>query len=133
MNREQFLKNLRASKVPLHPLQVDGWEGTIYLRPTTIGEVRDILLERGDRKEGDPPPPPDPLYIARTLAGIVRDEEGNLLFDPKNDTQVAELMEALADAAPSISRQINQAYDKLNSPSPAEVSPEGKSLSATSS
>ena len=133
MDREHFLRNLRASKVPLYPVKIDGWDGEVYIRPTTIGEVRDLVLSREARKEGDPPPPPDVLYIARNIAQIVRDENGDLLFDSKDNEQMEELMEALAEAAPKISSQINKAYERLNEPSSVEVSPTGKSLSAKSS
>ena len=138
MDKTQFLQNLRNSRVTLHPLQVEGWEGVIYLRTQTLEDVRDILAHSGDQgDEGGEAPSElikkDPLYFARTVARMVRDETGALLFDARDDEQMAELMGALKDTAPTVSKQINEAYKALNSPIAPEVTPEGNSPSANSS
>lgn len=137
MNRQQFLKNLRNSKVKLHPVPIDGWDAPIYLRPQTMGEIRDALMKPEEAPEtitdvrgrlGK-----DPLFLARSLAKLVRDERGELLFDPADEEQMQELMRTMADAGPSISKKINEAYAALNSPNTEEVTPEGNSQSASSS
>ncbi len=133
MNRTQFLTNLKASKVKLVPLQVEGWDGLVYLRPQTVGEVRDMLLAPDEEKTPKEALTKDPLFLARSIAKIVRDEEGVLLFDPSNDDDMKLLMETLAEAGPSISRQINKAYNALNAPTKEEATPEGNSPGAKSS
>jgi len=128
VNREQFLKNLRASKVQIHPLQLEGWSGLVYLRPQTLGEIRDSLMRADtDDLEGDARSKikTDSLFLARSIARLVRDEAGELLFDADNDAEMGELMAGLADTAPGISRQLNDAWNALNEPTKAEVTPEG--------
>jgi hypothetical protein len=73
------------------------------------------------------------LYIARALAEIVRDENGVLLFDARDDVQMTELMALLEDVGPGVSRQIQNAYNAINRASTEEVGPEGNSRSASSS
>lgn len=138
MDKKQFLRNVRASKVPVHPLQIDGWDGLIYLRPATLGEIRDTLLEQAAQEgehNGTPVPSAtsDPLFIARNIARLVRDEAGELLFDSKSEADMQSLMEVLADAAPSISKRITEAYNKLNEPTLSQETPEGNSPSARNS
>jgi hypothetical protein len=126
MDRAAFLKNLKASRVKLTPLQIDGWDGLVYLRPQTLGEIRDLLV-KAPADADKAPTKRDPLFIARSIAQVVRDEAGALLFDPENDAEVKDLMDALADTGPAVSRQINAAWNALNEPSTVEVTPEGNS------
>jgi len=134
MDRATFLRNLRASKVALHPLQIPGWEGVIYLRPQTLGEIRDVLM-RAPLDDEDPKAQVkrDDLFIARSIARLVRDEAGDLLFSADNDAEMRDLMAALADTGPAISKAINAAYNELNEPSTVEVTPEGNSPAGKSS
>lgn len=126
MDKARFYANLRASKVPLHPLRIDGWDGVIYLRAQTVGEINAYLLKGAQgQPETQPQPGADPYFIARSLARIVRGEDGALLFDADDDAQMAELMAELAETAPAISKQINDAYKALTAPTSAEVGPEG--------
>jgi len=125
MDRSQFLKNLRASRVKLHPVQLEGWEGLVYLRPQTLGEIRDTLLKGVVEETATKQINKDPLYIARSVARLVRDETGALLFDADDDKDMGELMEVLADTGPGISRELNAAYNALNEPNSEEATPEG--------
>lgn len=122
MDREQFLENMRASKVPLVPFQIDGWDGVVYMRQQTIGEVRDIIMRDGAKKDDGKP---DSLMLARAIARVVRDEKGALLFNEDDEMEMQELMDVMSEAAPAISRQIHEAYRALNEPSAAEVDPKG--------
>jgi len=128
MDRNQFLKNLRASKVKLRSVQVPGWDGLVYLRPQTLGEIRDALMKATPEDataDARSQMNRDPLYLARSIARLVRDEAGELLFDPDNDGQMGELMADLADTGPAISKLLNEVYNELNEPSRVEVTPEG--------
>ena len=130
MNRQQFLRNLTASKVKLFPLQIKGWEGLVYLRPQTMGEIRDDLVKEPESGTVRERLQKDPLFLARGIARVVREENGDLLFDPNDDTQMLELMAALSDTAPDIAKQVNEAYSKLSTATTEEVTPAGNSLSA---
>jgi len=128
MDRSQFLRNLRASKVKLHPVQIDGWEGLVYLRPQTLGEIRDVLMKvdgEGESEDLKKSIGTDPLYLARGIARLVRDEEGVLLFDADDNVQMVELMRELEGTAPEISRRLNLEFNAINAPSTAEVTPSG--------
>ncbi len=127
MDRAQFLRNLRSSKVPVTATRIDGWDGPIYLRAQTVGEVRESLLRHEDEESLDPREriAKDPYFIARGIARLVRDESGALLFDPDDDGQMLELMTALADTAPAVSKRIHDAYNALNEPTTAEVTTQG--------
>ena len=125
MDRSQFLANLRASRVKLHPVQLEGWEGVVYLRPQTLGEIRDTLLKGIEEDTVSKQINKDPLYIARSVARLVRDETGALLFNADDDKDMVELMEVLADTGPGISRELNAAYNTLNEPNSVEATPEG--------
>ena len=57
MDKARFYANLRASKVPLHPLRIDGWDGVIYLRAQTVGEINAYLLKGA---QGQPETQPQP-------------------------------------------------------------------------
>ena len=130
MDKSKFLANLRASAVPLKPLQIPGWDGLVYIRAQTLGKIREILEERDSAAPTETDDSrtafqKDPLYLARSIAKIVRDEDGALIFDAKSDAEMTELMAVLADAAPEVSRAIHDAHNEVNSPAKTEVGPEG--------
>lgn len=129
MDKNQFLSNLRKSTVPLVAVPIQGWDGPVYLRATTIGEIRDILLGEADSpgESGNAAERAqrDPLYLARQMAKLVRDENGNLLFNHRDDAEMQELMDAMAGAAPYISKQIQKAYERINTPTSQEEDSEG--------
>lgn len=127
MDKQQFLRNLKKSKVSLHPIQIDGWDGTLYMRQPTLGEIRDTLLQGGGDDEGEKKDPmrTDPLFIARSIAKIIRDEKGVLLFDEHDDVEMKTLMDALAETAPAVSKSINEAYNRLNEPTSGQVDSSG--------
>jgi hypothetical protein len=131
--RSDFLRNLRKTQVKLHPVQLDGWDMVVYLRPQTLGEIRDILMKADPDDALKKETQEDPLFIARNVARLVRDENGVLLFNEDDAAQMKELMGELESSAPIITRQLNQAYTKLNEPSPLEVTPKGNSPSAKTS
>lgn len=124
--RNDFLRNMRKSQVKLHPLQLEDWDIVVYLRPQTLGEVRDLLLKEGDKEETlKDEVNNDPLFLARNIARIVRNETGELLFNDSDDEQMQELMLVLENTAPSVSRQINKAYRGINEPNSLEADAQG--------
>lgn len=133
-SREQFLSNLRDSRVKVHKVPIDGWPTPVYLCQQTMGDVRSSMMQVGeDATDARQKIRDDPLFLARSLARLVRDENGDLLFDSSNDAQMAELMEVLKDAPPTISKQITDAYNAINAPTSLEVTTEGNSPSANPS
>jgi hypothetical protein len=126
MDRAKFLAQLRANKTKLVPLVIDGWKEPVYLRPQTVGDIKaEILAAPGEAADARGRLIKDPLYLARSIAKIVRDEKGELLFDPDDNAQVQTLMDALAETGPAISRQVHEAYNRINAPVEAEVTPTG--------
>lgn len=127
MNREQFLRNLRQSRAKLVPVQIDGWEHPIFVRQQTVGEIKEILIERGEGQQPDAKSSlkDDPLYLARSIARIVRDQKGELLFDAKDDAQMRQLADTLDETAPDVSRRIHDEWNKLNAPTAEEVNAKG--------
>ena len=105
----------------------------VYLRPQTLGEIRDTLLKGIEEDTVSKQINKDPLYIARSIARLVRDEAGALLFNADDDKDMGELMGVLADTGPGISKELNAAYNALNEPNLEEATPEGNSRSAKTS
>jgi len=124
-NRSDFLRNLKGQQVKLHPLQLEGWDVTVYLRPQTLGEIRDVLLKSDEKEKVGQGITVDPLFIARNIARMVRDEYGELLFNADDNAQMEELMSSLEGTAPSVSKQISTAYNKLNEPNSEEADAKG--------
>lgn len=122
--RSDFLRNLKKAQVKLHPVQLEGWDMVVYLRPQTLGEIRDILMkaEPDDSLKAETK---DALFLARNVARMVRDGNGVLLFNEDDEAQMKELMGELEGIAPTVTRQLNAAYQKLNEPTPLEVDPQG--------
>ena len=127
MDRAKFLEKLRASSVELVPFTPDGWDEPIYLKPQTMADVREILLESNgsESKTVADMLAKDPYYIERGMAKLIRDKDGNRLFDFKDDKQMEDLRVVLDTNRTSVNRQIQDAYNKLNEPTHSEVDPKG--------
>jgi len=131
--RSDFLRNLKKAQVKLHPVQLDGWDMLVYLRPQTLGEIRDILMKADKEESLQSEVSTDPLFLAKNIARMVRDEAGELLFNENDDAQLKELMSVLESTAPAVSQQLNKAYRELNEPNSIEADPQGNSRSAKTS
>lgn len=127
MDRAKFLEKLRASSVQLVPFTIEGWEEPIYLKPQTMADIREILAESNgaESKTVAETLAKDPYYIERGIAKIIRDKDGNRLFDFKDDVQMVELRGVLDSNRAIVSRQIQDAYNALNEPTKVEVDPKG--------
>jgi hypothetical protein len=124
MDRAKFLARIHGAAVKLTPFTVPGWDEPVYLRPNTMADIKEQLLRGDEPAEIGARLKADPFYIERSVARLVRDEKGALLFDPADDAQMAELKAALDASPPGISRQIQDAQSSLNEPA-KEVDPKG--------
>lgn len=117
MDRAKFIARLQGAAVKLTPFTVPGWDEPVYLRPTTMADVKEQLMRPNQSEDVGERIKADRFYIERTIARIVRDEKGDLLFDPADDAQMEELRGALDMSPPGISRKIQDAQTALNTPS----------------
>lgn len=125
MDRAKFLAGLKGNAVKLFPFTPPGFSEPIYLKPLTLADVKAQLAKPDEPKEIKERLANDPFYIERGIARLVRDANGVLLFDEKDDVQMAELKTLLDQNGPEVSRKIQEAHDDLQEPTKAEVDPKG--------
>ena len=81
MNREELIAAMRATATEApRAVTVPKW-GTVYVRDVTVAEVEEQTNDTADKK--------DKQRIARAVARILCDEQGNRLFDPEDQDDVA--------------------------------------------
>jgi hypothetical protein len=80
MNRSELIAamQLTAAEKPV-PVEVKGW-GTVYIRALTVAEVEEQADDVADKN--------DKSRIARGAARLLCDEDGKMLFDPKNEEDI---------------------------------------------
>lgn len=125
MNRAQFLAGLKGTAVKLTPFTIPGFTEPIYLKPVTMAEIKAELTKPDEPKEVRERLAKDAYYIERSIARVVRDEKGELLFDEKDDAQMAQLKEVLDENGPEVNRAIQEAREALQKPGKDEVDPAG--------
>lgn len=81
MNREELIEAMRltATEAP-RKVEVPKW-GTVYVRDVTVAEVEEQTRDTADKQ--------DKQRIARGVARILCDENGNRLFNPDDVDDVA--------------------------------------------
>lgn len=126
MDRAKFLETLRAGAVKLVPFTPPGFPEPVYLKAPTMADVKEQILRAevlGDTAKERIAN--DPLYLERSLARILRNADGSLMFDAEDNAQLAEL-KAVLDLAPhNTSRLIHEAHDALSEPAKSEETPKG--------
>lgn len=125
MDRAKFLAKLKASAVELVPLTLEGWDEPVYLKPRTVKDIREAILNP-DTKSMEESLREDKYYIERNIAGRLYDEHGKHLFDSKDDAQMEELQQVLDNNSRSITRQITDADNALSMPTKDEIDPATK-------
>lgn len=80
MNREELVEAMRltATEAP-RKVDVPKW-GTVYVRDVTVAEVEEQTRDTEDKQ--------DKMRIARGVARVLCDENGNRLFDPDDADDV---------------------------------------------
>ena len=119
MNKAQLRERILATANPKPtPIEVEGW-GTVYVKPLTVGDIESF------NDDTDPA-----LKAARSIARVLCDEAGELLFDPSSPEDLFAINRLPLN---SIS-VINGAVEKMNASSQAEAIDLGNvSLPATDS
>lgn len=81
MDRKALMEAMQgtATSKP-RAIKVPKW-GTVYVRDITVDEADEASQDTGDEK--------DKHRIARGVARVLCDEQGNRLFDPANEADVA--------------------------------------------
>lgn len=125
MDRAKFLAGLKGSAVKLSPFTLPGFSEPVYLKPLTMADIKAELTKPDEPKEVRERIQKDQFYIERSIARLVRDEKGALLFDEKDDAQMSELRGVLDANAHTVSSLIHAAHDKLNGADKSEVDPKG--------
>lgn len=87
MNRDQLITAMQqtANEKPRAVL-INGW-GTLYVRALTVAEV-DAQANEPEKKDADGKIIIDNRRLARGVARVLCDEEGNRIFDPDNTEDV---------------------------------------------
>lgn len=127
MDRVKFLERLRASAVKLTPLTLEGWDEPVYLKPQTMADIRETLID-ADGAENESLAQrlvKEPYFIERGIARRLHDKDGNRLFDINDTAQMEELRTVLDNNGPAISKQIQDGYNSLIMPSKDEADVEG--------
>lgn len=120
MDRAAFLARLRGAAVKLTPYTIPGWDEPVYLRPMSMADVKEQLA-RGDTPDSMADRlKADPFVLERRLARVLLNEKGERIFDPADDEQMTELRAVLDGSTPDIVRQIHDAHDALQEPSPKD-------------
>lgn len=98
----------------------------MYLQAMTMADVKAQIL-RADASGATAREriQNDEFYIERSLARILRQEDGSLMFNEDDAAQLVELREVLNSCPANTSRLIHDAHDALNESSNAEVTPKG--------
>lgn len=79
MDRAQLIAAMAAAAAPRpRVVSVPAWGGDVHVRSLTVAEVEDQAIEKDDKHR-----------LARAAARVVCDAEGNRLFDPKSDDDIA--------------------------------------------
>lgn len=125
MDRAKFLAGLKGTAVKLVPFTIPGFTEPIYLKPVTMAEIKAELTKPDEPKEVKDRLAKDQYYIERSIARVVRDEKGELLFDEKDDAQMAQLKAVLDENGPEVNRSIQEAREALQKPGKDEVDPAG--------
>ncbi|AMM23164.1 hypothetical protein [Variovorax sp. PAMC 28711] len=106
MNKADLKARILATANPKpSPIEVDGW-GTVYVKPLTVGDIESF------NDDTDPK-----LKAARSIARVLCDEGGELLFDPQSPEDLFAI-NRLPLSAISV---INGAVEKLNATTEAEA------------
>lgn len=99
MNKADLRARILATADPKPTsIEVDGW-GTVYVKPLTVGDIESFSVDT------DPA-----LKAARSIARVLCDEAGELIFDP----QSAEDLFAINRLPLSAISVINGAVEKMN-------------------
>lgn len=125
MDRAKFEATLKAGAVKLVAYTPPGFAEPIYLKPLTMADIKAQLLKPDEPKEVRERILKDEFYIERSLARIIRDETGALIYDEKDDAQMSGLRAVLNDSPHNLSNLIIGAQDGLMQPTKDEVGPTG--------
>jgi len=119
MNKQELRAKILATANPKpSPIEVDGW-GTVYIKPLLVGDIESFSSDT------DPA-----LKAARSIARVLCDESGELLFDPSNVEDLFAINRLPLDAI----SVINAAVEKTNASATSEAIDLGNvSLPATDS
>jgi hypothetical protein len=119
MNKAELRARILATANPQPaPIEVPGW-GTVYIKPLTVGDIESFSADT------DPA-----LKAARSIARVLCDQGGELLFDPTNPEDLFAINRLPLDAI----SVINAAVDKTNANTTTEAIDLGNvSLPATDS
>lgn len=113
--RAQILAALQAKAVPLVPVKIDGLP-TFYTRGLTVGQARAAIVAPKEERSLADIMREDPLFLDRRIAAIILDENGNPVFDAKDDAQMGELRKVMELVPPEVSGQITRAAQRENEP-----------------
>ena len=118
-NRAALLAALEAAQPELVEIRVEGLSSPVYMRRLTMADSR--TLPRAD----DAADLPIARQNALTLVRVLRDEDGELLFDAKDEAQVAELEGYLEQLDTRTYGRLIDAYRNLETPTAAEADDAG--------
>ena len=125
MDRAKFLASMKSGAVKLTSFTPPGFAEPIYLKPMTMADIKAQLVRDDEAPDVRDRLRKDQYYIERSLARIMRNEKGELLFDESDDGQMAALKEVLDEGPHNTSRLIHEAQDKLQNPDKEEADPKG--------
>ncbi len=114
-SRTAFIDALQAATPPLRRVEIRGFPHPVWLRRMTVGEAR-ALVAAAKAQAGD-----DPFANARTVASLVRDDTGALLFDRHDDAQLKALQAALESTDARVMNDLMQQIARLNDADETEV------------
>ena len=106
MKREELLAALEGATPKPRAVDVPALGGTVYVRALSLAEAEDLGTSPDAKRQ-----------IARGLAAVIVDEDGNRLFDPNDEEDIRRL------SAPSFAklRPLIDAANETNSASEATI------------
>ncbi len=125
MDRAKFEATLKAGAVKLVAYTPPGFSEPIYLKPLTMADIKAQLTKPDEPAAIRERLTKDPFYIERSLARMIRNKDGALIYDEKDDAQMAGLRAVLDDSPHNLSSLIQKAQDGLMEPAKGEVDTAG--------
>lgn len=120
MDRDGFLAAARAAAPELRQARLSGFPEPVWIRRMTVAEARRLAADAAAEGE-DAAPNGD----ARVIATMVRNGDGELLFERDDQAQMTELQATIDAMDARVVTELLNAVNALAEPGPGEVDDAG--------